>query len=141
MTDISVPPSNNYSDVKNNCLLLNDKDIQQLLSKLDEVYNSSQLFIIRTKHYKQGTETMINLRSLLCYKTAQLNELVSQLELIDQVLFNVEHGTEQIELVLKDVISAGQEKLLHAQATLDSAIKSACSLYSVNVFTSLLYFY
>ncbi|KAG2195951.1 hypothetical protein INT47_007087 [Mucor saturninus] len=99
-------------DTKDN-FYLSDKDIQQLLSKLDE-----------------GTETAINLRSLLCYKTAQLNELVSQLQLIDQVLFNVEHGTEQIELVLKDVISAGQEKLLHAQATLDSAIKSADTLYS-----------
>lgn len=83
---------------------------------------------------------MINLRSLLCYKTAQLNELVSQLQLIDQVLFNVEHGTEQIELVLKDVISAGQEKLLHAQATLDSAIKSACSLYSVIILCCFFFF-
>lgn len=74
----------------------------------------------------------MNLRSLLTLKTAQLNELVRQLELIDGVLVNVEEGTEQIELVLKDVISAGQDKLLHAEATLDSAIQSACSLYSID---------
>ncbi|KAG2235724.1 hypothetical protein INT48_009139 [Thamnidium elegans] len=106
MTNILVPPST----VKNS-FILDDKVILQLLSKLDE-----------------GTETIMNLRSLLSYKTAELNQLVSQLELIDQVLVNVENGTEQIELVLKDVISAGQEKLLDAEATLDSAIKSAGNL-------------
>lgn len=74
----------------------------------------------------------MNLRSLLTQKTAQLNELVRQLELIDDVLIHVEEGTEQIELVLKDVISAGHDKLLHAEATLDSAIQSACSLYSID---------
>lgn len=71
----------------------------------------------------------MNLRSLLSYKTAELTQLVSQLELIDQVLVNVENGTEQIELVLQDVITAGQDKLLDAEATLDSAIKSAGNLY------------
>ncbi|GAA5808248.1 hypothetical protein MFLAVUS_001636 [Mucor flavus] len=110
MTDILVLPST----VKNS-FILGDKVILQLLSKLDE-----------------GTETIMNLRSLLSYKTAELNELVSQLELIDQVLVNVENGTEQIELVLKDVISAGQEKLLDAEATLDSAIKSAGNLYFID---------
>lgn len=77
----------------------------------------------------------MNLRSLLTYKTVELNELVHQLELIDQVLINVENGTEQIELVLKDVLNAGKDKLLDAEATLDSALKSACSLCSVIHFT------
>lgn len=139
-------------DTKDN-FYLSDKDIQQLLSKLDEVNKHIFKIIIMKKTRRattvnwhvigneiKGTETAINLRSLLCYKTAQLNELVSQLQLIDQVLFNVEHGTEQIELVLKDVISAGQEKLLHAQATLDSAIKSADTLYSVQLSLSLSFF-
>ncbi|GAA5804486.1 hypothetical protein HPULCUR_009981 [Helicostylum pulchrum] len=107
MTDILVLPST----VKNS-FILDDKMILQLLSKLDE-----------------GTETIMNLRSLLSYKTAELTQLVSQLELIDQVLVNVENGTEQIELVLQDVITAGQDKLLDAEATLDSAIKSAGNLY------------
>lgn len=77
----------------------------------------------------------MNLRSLLNLKAVELNELISQLELIDQVLNNVENGTEQIELVLKDVMRAGKDKLLDAKDTLDSAIKSASShtavLYSV----------
>lgn len=77
----------------------------------------------------------MNLRSLLSLKAAELNQLVCQLELIDQVLVNVEHGTEQIELVLKDVISA--EKLLDAEASLDSAIKSAGDLYFID---SVIYF-
>ncbi|OAD03058.1 hypothetical protein MUCCIDRAFT_109912 [Mucor lusitanicus CBS 277.49] len=98
----------------------NDKLVQQLLKKLDE-----------------GSETILNLRSLLTLKTAELNELVHQLELIDQVLMNVENGTEQIEIVLKDVIVSKnqQDKLLDAEATLDSAIKSACSLYSIDLYS------
>ncbi|KAG1113661.1 hypothetical protein G6F42_014401 [Rhizopus arrhizus] len=98
----------------------NDKLVQQLLKKLDE-----------------GSETILNLRSLLTLKTVELNELVHQLELIDQVLMNVENGTEQIEIVLKDVLVSKdqQDKLLNAEATLDSAIKSACSLYSIDLYS------
>jgi hypothetical protein len=82
----------------------------------------------------KGTETIINLRSLLTYKTAELNEIIHDLQLIDQVLTNVENGTEQIETVLKEVVnSTGQQdtKLLDAEATLDSAIQSAYRLYSI----------
>ncbi|KAK4516525.1 meiotic recombination [Mucor velutinosus] len=98
----------------------NDKLVQQLLKKLDE-----------------GSETILNLRSLLTLKTVELNELVHQLELIDQVLMNVENGTEQIEIVLKDVLVSKnqQDKLLNAEATLDSAIKTACSLYSIDLYS------
>jgi ABC-type transporter Mla subunit MlaD len=70
----------------------------------------------------------------LTCKTAELNEIIHELKLIDQVLTNVENGTEQIETVLKDVVnSTGQQdtKLLHAEATLDSAIQSAYRLYSI----------
>ncbi|KAI8640813.1 hypothetical protein BD408DRAFT_483837 [Parasitella parasitica] len=107
--DCVVAPSVNHNN--------NDKLVQQLLKKLDE-----------------GSETMLNLRSLLTLKTAELNQLVHQLELIDQVLTNVENGTEQIETVLKNVLSSKnqQHKLADAEATLDTAIKSAIDLYSVN---------
>lgn len=66
-----------------------------------------------------------------------MNELVRQLELIDQVLMNVENGTEEIEIVLKDVLISKnqQDKLLNAEATLDSAIKSAYSLYSIDLYS------
>jgi hypothetical protein len=107
----SPTPTVNQSKKCNDNFIFSDKLVQQLLSKLD-----------------QGTSTIINLRSLLNNKTVELNELISQLELIDQVLTNVENGTEQIELVLKDVIKAGKDKLLDAEATLDSAIQSASSL-------------
>ncbi|CEP18746.1 hypothetical protein [Parasitella parasitica] len=107
-----VAPSVNHNN--------NDKLVQQLLKKLDE-----------------GSETILNLRSLLTLKSAELNQLVHQLELIDQVLANVENGTEQMEIVLKDVLSSKnqQHKLVDAEATLDTAIKSACSLYSIDLYS------
>ncbi|RCH93485.1 hypothetical protein CU098_007485 [Rhizopus stolonifer] len=89
--------------------LCDDKIVQQLLRKLDE-----------------GTHTIINLRSLLTCKSAELNELVRQLELIDQALTSVENGTEYIEVVLQDTCSS--DKLLDAEAALDSAIQSASRL-------------
>lgn len=64
-----------------------------------------------------------------------MNEILSQLKLIDQVLTRVEHGTERIENIIQGVLSCTtnqDDKLLDAEATLDSALKSACSLYSID---------
>lgn len=97
------------------------------------IFISYFIFIL----FLQGSETILNLRSLLTLKTVELNELVHQLELIDRVLINVENGTEEIEIALKDVlVSKNQhDKLLNAEATLNSAIKSACSLYSIDLYS------
>ncbi|KAI7857527.1 hypothetical protein BDC45DRAFT_566504 [Circinella umbellata] len=92
-----------------------DKAVMQLLSKLDE-----------------GTQTIANLRSILTLKTAELNELVAQLELANQAIINVDTTTTQIESMLKDMGLSGERDesvLMHAEATLDSAIKSASCLY------------
>lgn len=76
-------------------------------------------------------QTIANLRSILTLKTAELNELIAQLELTNQAIVNVESTTSQIETMLKDLgLSNERETLLmNAEATLDSAIKSASSLY------------
>ncbi|KAI8984014.1 hypothetical protein BDF20DRAFT_857563 [Mycotypha africana] len=120
-----------------------DKILQHILKKLDE-----------------GSETIINLHSLLNMKTVELNELTNQLQLIDQVLTNVEKGTEQMEMILKDMVgnnddgrtassisilsrssstksmatlySPQDSKLVDAEAALDSAIKSASCLYTMD---------
>ncbi|KAG1451481.1 hypothetical protein G6F56_008073 [Rhizopus delemar] len=73
----------------------------------------------------KGTETATNLQILLSTKTAELNNLVQQLEMIDKALTQVEYGTEQIEIVLKD---SRMDHLVYAEATLDSALESACTL-------------
>lgn len=70
----------------------------------------------------------MNLRALITTKTAELDQLIQQLRLIDQVLTHVEHGTEQIEQVLKDLTS--RDELVYAEATLNSALQSACLLSS-----------
>lgn len=70
----------------------------------------------------------MNLRALITTKTAELDQLIQQLQLIDQVLTHVEHGTEQIEQVLKDLTS--RDELVYAEATLDSALQSACRFSS-----------
>ena len=70
----------------------------------------------------------MNLRALITTKTAELDQLIQQLRLIDQVLTHVEHGTEQIEQVLKDLTS--RVELVYAEATLNSALQSACLLSS-----------
>ena len=65
-------------------------------------------------------------------KTAELNELVAQLELANQAIINVDTTTTQIESMLKDMGLSGERDesvLMHAEATLDSAIKSASCLY------------
>lgn len=85
--------------------------VHMLLAKLDE-----------------GTQTVINLRSILTLKTAELNELLAQLELTNQAITNVETTTSQIEHLLRD-IDPTKESLFHAEASLDSAIKSAASIY------------
>ncbi|KAG1052711.1 hypothetical protein G6F46_008041 [Rhizopus delemar] len=85
-----------------------DEIISQLLRKLDK-----------------GTETVINLRTLLAQKTAELNGLIQQLDLINQVLMDMEYGTGQIESVLKDL---RLDKAVYAEATLESAIQSASGL-------------
>ncbi|CEG74351.1 hypothetical protein RMATCC62417_09586 [Rhizopus microsporus] len=88
-----------------------DDALAQLLRKLDK-----------------GTETIMNLRALITTKTAELDQLIQQLRLIDQVLTHVEHGTEQIEQVLRDLTS--RDELVYAEATLDSALQSTCRLSS-----------
>lgn len=45
--------------------------------------------------------------------------------MIDKALTQVEYGTEQIEIVLKD---SRMDHLVYAEATLDSALESACTL-------------
>lgn len=78
----------------------------------------------------QGLETLSNLRSILTLKTAELNELVAQLELTNQAIINVEQTTTQTEAILKDMgIVADDRLLMEAHASLDRAIKSASSLY------------
>ena len=52
----------------------------------------------------------MNLRSLLTCKSAELNELVQQLEWIDQVLTRLENGTEYMEMMLQE--SCSTDKLL-----------------------------
>lgn len=88
--------------------------VNMLLAKLDE-----------------GTQTIINLRSILTLKTAELNELLAQLELTNQAITTVESTTTQIETMLKELgLSPDKESLLvTAEASLDSAIKSATSIY------------
>lgn len=88
--------------------------VNMLLAKLDE-----------------GTQTIINLRSILTLKTAELNELLAQLELTNQAITTVESTTSQIESMLKEFgLSSDKENLLiNAEASLDSAIKSATSIY------------
>ncbi|KAI8076675.1 uncharacterized protein B0P05DRAFT_545423 [Gilbertella persicaria] len=90
--------------------------VHMLLAKLDE-----------------GTQTVINLRSILTLKTAELNELLAQLELTNQAITNVESTTSQIEHMLREfglsTDNAKESLLIHAEASLDSAIKSAASIY------------
>ncbi|KAG0169579.1 hypothetical protein DFQ28_003556 [Apophysomyces sp. BC1034] len=97
--------------------VVGDKSVLQLLTKLEE-----------------GTQTIANLRSILTLKTAELNELIAQLELTNQAISNVESTTTQIETMLKDLgLSESQARetlLLNAEASLDSAIKSASNLYA-----------
>lgn len=89
--------------------------VNMLLAKLDE-----------------GTQTIINLRSILTLKTAELNELLAQLELTNQAITTVENTTTQIETMLKDFGLSAESKeslLINAEASLDSAIKTATSIY------------
>ncbi|KAI8644226.1 hypothetical protein BD408DRAFT_413511 [Parasitella parasitica] len=94
----------------------NGDAVNMLLAKLDE-----------------GTQTIINLRSILTLKTAELNELLAQLELTNQAITTVESTTTQIEAMLKEFgLSADNSKeslLINAEASLDSAIKTAASIY------------
>lgn len=92
--------------------------VNMLLAKLDE-----------------GTQTIINLRSILTLKTAELNELLAQLELTHQAITTVESTTTQIEGMLKEFgLSPDKESLLmNAEASLDSAIKSATSIYPLQL--------
>ncbi|KAI9313030.1 hypothetical protein BX666DRAFT_1978820 [Dichotomocladium elegans] len=94
---------------------MGDKAVIQLLHKLEE-----------------GAHTIANLRSILTLKTAELNELIAQLELTNQAITNVELTTTQIEAMLKDLglsVSERESLLIHAEQRLDSAIKSATILY------------
>ncbi|KAI9484045.1 MAG: hypothetical protein EXX96DRAFT_163075 [Benjaminiella poitrasii] len=92
--------------------------VQMLLAKLDE-----------------GTQTIANLRSILTMKTAELNELLAQLELTNQAITTVEATTTQIENMLKDLgfllstDNSRESLLMSAEQSLDSAIKSATSIY------------
>jgi hypothetical protein len=91
--------------------------VNMLLAKLDE-----------------GTHTITNLRSILTLKTAELNELISQLELTNQAITRVESTTTDIENMLRDFgLSSGdtskESLLMSAEASLDLAIKSASSIY------------
>lgn len=98
--------------------LNNDNAVNMLLAKLDE-----------------GTQTVMNLRSILTLKTAELNELLAQLELTNQAITTVESTTAQIEAMLKDLglsDSAKESLLINAGACLDSAIKSASVIYNNN---------
>ncbi|KAI8063860.1 hypothetical protein BC940DRAFT_306559 [Gongronella butleri] len=96
----------------------NDAAVSQLLAKLDE-----------------GMHTVANLRSILTMKTAELQELLAQLEMTSQVITQVESTTTHIESLLKDLgldsnSTHARDLLINAQASLDSAIKSANHLYS-----------
>ncbi|KAI8890309.1 hypothetical protein K501DRAFT_319953 [Backusella circina FSU 941] len=92
-----------------------DKAVNMLLAKLDE-----------------GTQTVVNLRSILTLKTAELNELLAQLELTHQAITSVEMTTSQIETMLKDLglNNHPQKLIIDAEASLDSAIKSATTIYT-----------
>lgn len=70
----------------------------------------------------------------MALKSAELNELIAQLELTNQAIVNVESTTTQIETMLKDLgLSEDTTALLmDAEASLDSAIKSATHLYANN---------
>jgi hypothetical protein len=83
----------------------------------------------------EGTQTIINLRSILTLKTAELNELLAQLELTNQAITTVESTTTQIESMLREFgLSPDKESLLiNAEASLDSAIKSATSIYPLQL--------
>ncbi|KAK4514473.1 uncharacterized protein ATC70_002070 [Mucor velutinosus] len=99
--------------------------VNMLLAKLDE-----------------GTQTIINLRSILTLKTAELNELLAQLELTNQAITTVESTTTQIEAMLKEFgLSTDDSKeslLINAESSLDSAIKSAASIYPQQLKQSLI---
>ncbi|KAL0074680.1 hypothetical protein J3Q64DRAFT_1777176 [Phycomyces blakesleeanus] len=104
-----------------------DKAVLQLLTKLDE-----------------GAQTIANLRGILTLKTAELNELMAQLEITNQVVYDVECTTAQIETMLKEMGIADDLKphsretiLMNAEASLDSAIKSANSLYASSASASI----
>ena len=97
--------------------------VNMLLAKLDE-----------------GTQTIVNLRSILTLKTAELNEILAQLELTNQAITTVESTTTQIEAMLKDfgLASDKENLLINAEASLDSAIKSATSIYPQQLKQSLM---
>ncbi|KAI8089013.1 uncharacterized protein BX664DRAFT_331976 [Halteromyces radiatus] len=106
------------TDYANNNNNDTDAAVSQLLAKLDE-----------------GTQTIANLRSILTLKTAELNELMAQLEMTNQAITNVESTTGHIETMLKDLGLSNdghstRELLISAEASLDSAIKSAIHIYS-----------
>ncbi|ORZ06247.1 hypothetical protein BCR42DRAFT_427359 [Absidia repens] len=101
-----------------------DAAVSQLLARLDE-----------------GTQTIANLRSILTLKTAELSELMSQLEMTHQAISHVESTTGHIETMLKDLglthnqnttpnIDTTKDLLISAEASLDSAIQSALHLSS-----------
>ncbi|KAL0075711.1 hypothetical protein F4703DRAFT_1330012 [Phycomyces blakesleeanus] len=94
---------------------MGEKAVIQLLSKLDK-----------------GLQTIANLRSVLTFKTAELNEVLGQLEVIQQAVVKVETSTCQIELILKDLgLSESQARealLMNAHASLEAAIQSASRL-------------
>ncbi|KAI8879865.1 hypothetical protein K501DRAFT_192631 [Backusella circina FSU 941] len=97
-------------------LSVQDNAVSMLLAKLDE-----------------GTQTIANLRSILTLKTAELSELVAQLEMTHQAITNVEMTTTQIETMLKEFGLSNDPSrttmLINAEASLDSAIKSAINIY------------
>ncbi|KAI9286334.1 hypothetical protein BC943DRAFT_321759 [Umbelopsis sp. AD052] len=113
----AVLPSKSKS--ANNMPNSGDSAVSQLLGKLDE-----------------AGQTIANLRSILNFKTAELNELVGQLELTNQAIENVETTTAHIETMLTemglDTIEhhTRESMLLTAQASLDHALKSANTLYA-----------
>ncbi|CAO3660876.1 unnamed protein product [Umbelopsis vinacea] len=98
-----------------------DTAVSQLLGKLDE-----------------AAQTIANLRSILTFKTAELNELVGQLELTNQAIQNVETTTADIETMLTEMglsldtieNNTRESMLLNAQASLDHALKSANNIYA-----------
>jgi len=98
-----------------------DNAVSQLLGKLDE-----------------AGQTIANLRSILTFKTAELNELVGQLELTNQAIENVETTTANIETMLTEMglsmdtieTHTRESMLLNAQASLDHALKSANNIYA-----------
>ncbi|KAG1467377.1 hypothetical protein G6F56_004447 [Rhizopus delemar] len=104
-----------HSTLKESSTNNNEDAVNMLLSKLDE-----------------GTQTVMNLRSILTLKTVELNELLAQLELTNQAITTVESTTAQIETMLKDLglSDSAKESLLSAGASLDSAIKSAAVIYN-----------